>query len=67
MFPILEFLYPLVLVCFDYVFRLKIDFSIFYLGKGRILAASACPCRAEERAREGKDACTCRSSLIMNE
>ena len=51
------------LVCSDYIFTARIKISIFSLGKGRILVASACP-REEGGAREGKDTCTWVSSLI---
>ena len=39
----------------DNIVQAKIEISIFSLGKGRILAASACPSQTEGRAREGKD------------
>ena len=61
----LIFSFPIVLVCSDYIFKAKIEISIFSLGKGRILAASACPSQTERRAREGKDPSLLISTLIL--
>ena len=52
-FKHLIFIFLIVLVWSDNIFKAKIE--IFSLGKGRILAASACPSQTEGRAREGKD------------
>ena len=49
------FIFLIVLVWSDNIVQAKIEISIFSLGKGRILAASACPSQTEGRAREGKD------------
>ena len=66
LFKTLIFLLLVVLVSMIWLhLKPKIVISIFSLGKGRILAASACPCWEEGRAREGKDACTCTSTLVL--
>ena len=63
-FKHLIFIFLIVLVWSDNIVQAKIEISIFSLGKGRILAASACPSQTEGRAREGKDPSLLTSTLV---
>ena len=63
-FKHLIFIFLIVLVWSDNIVQAKIEISIFSLGKGRILAASACPSQTEGRAREGKDRSLLTSTLL---
>ena len=48
----------------DYIIKAKIEIFIVSFGKGRILAASACPSQKEGRASEGKDPSLLTSALV---
>ena len=62
----LIFSFLTVLACSDFIYKAKIESSIFSLGKARILAASACPSQTEGRAREGQDPSLLTSTLLKS-